>query len=222
MLPRIILHNEVSVDGRIDCIAPDIGLFYELASRWKEDATLAGSDTVLKQEEEMPEEDEEAFEPPKKNSGDSRPLLVVPDSKGRIHNWYALRKAGYWRDVVALCSHSTPGTYLDYLKKRHIDYIVAGDHYVDLKAALEELNARYGVGLIRVDSGGTLNGVLLRAGLVDEVSVLFDPSLVGGTSPRSFFRAPDLNSPEGMIKLKLIHFEKIKDDLIWLRYKVVQ
>ncbi|MCL7413543.1 MAG: RibD family protein [ANME-2 cluster archaeon] len=222
MLPRIILHNEISVDGRIDWITPDIGLFYELASRWKEDATLAGSNTILKQEEEMPEEDEEAFEPPVKNSGDSRPLLVVPDSKGRVRKWHALRKIGYWRDVVVLCSHSTPGTYLDYLKKRHIDYIVAGDNYVDLKAALEELNARYGIRLVRVDSGGTLNGVLLRAGMVDEISVLINPSLVGGTSPRSFFRAPDLNLPEGIIKLKFIHFEIIKDDIIWLRYKVVQ
>jgi len=92
MLPRIILHNEVSVDGRIDWIAPDIGLFYELASRWKEDATLAGSDTILKQEEGMPEEDEEAFEPQKKNPGDSRPLLVVPDSKGRVRSWHALNR----------------------------------------------------------------------------------------------------------------------------------
>jgi len=77
MLPRIILHNEVSVDGRIDWITPDIGLFYEFASRWKEDATLAGSDTILKQEEEMAEEDEEAFEPPKKNSGDSSSSFIL-------------------------------------------------------------------------------------------------------------------------------------------------
>jgi 2,5-diamino-6-(ribosylamino)-4(3H)-pyrimidinone 5'-phosphate reductase len=212
----------ISVDGRIDWITPDIGLFYEVASRWKEDATLAGSDTIIKQEEGMPEEDEAAFEPPEKSSGDSRPLLVVPDSKGRVRNWHALRKAGYWRDVVVLCSHATPGTYLDHLKERYIEYIVAGDNYVDLKAALEELNARYGIGLVRVDSGGTLNGVLLRAGMVDEISVLINPSLVGGTSPRSFFRALDLNSPEGMIKLRLIHFENIKDDIIWLQYKVVQ
>jgi len=36
---------------------------------------------------------------------------------------------------------------------------------------------------------GRLNGVLFRAGLVDEVSVLVNPCLVGGTSPRSIFRA---------------------------------
>lgn len=47
MLPRIILHNAVSIDGRTDWIDPDLGQFYEIASRWREDATLAGSDRAV-------------------------------------------------------------------------------------------------------------------------------------------------------------------------------
>ena len=221
MLPRVILHNEVSVDGRIDWFPLDVGQYYELA-RWKVDAILMGSNTAFKPEEEMPEEDEEASKPPKKNPDDPRPLLVVPDSRGRLRNWHLLRREPHWRDIVALCSHSTSKTYLDYLQKRHIDYIVAGNDHVDLRVALEELNARYGVKSVRVDSGGTLNGVLLRAGLVEEVSVLINPSLVGGTMPRSIFRAPDLTSSEGVIKLRLTHIEKVKGDIVWLRYEVVR
>jgi 2,5-diamino-6-(ribosylamino)-4(3H)-pyrimidinone 5'-phosphate reductase len=123
--------------------------------------------------------------------------------------------------VLALCSQSTPDTYLDYLQERHVEYIVAGQDRVDLRAALEELNARHGVQLVRVDSGGILNGVLLRAGLVDEVSVLVNPSLVGGTTPRSIFQAPDLTSAEGVIKLRLAHVEKMEGDVVWLRYEVI-
>ena len=37
--------------------------------------------------------------------------------------------------------------------------------------------------------GGRLNGVLLRAGLVDELHLLVHPVLVGGDTP-SFFREP--------------------------------
>ncbi|MFB0534507.1 MAG: RibD family protein [Anaerolineae bacterium] len=222
MLPRVILHNAVSLDGRIDWFTPDIGQFYELASCWKEDATLAGSNTIFNPEEEVPEEDEAAFKPPERNPDDPRPLLVVADSRGRVRNWHQLRKWPYWRDTVALCSRSTPRSYLDYLQKRHIDCIVAGDDHVDLRVALEELNARYGVRTVRVDSGGTLNGVLLRAGLVDEVSVLISPCLVGGMAPRSMFRAHDLTSSEGVIGLKLTHVEKLKGDVVWLRYEVVR
>jgi len=69
---------------------------------------------------------------------------------------------------------------------------------------------------------GRLNGVLFRAGLVDEVSVLVNPCLVGGTSPRSIFVAPDLTSPEGVIPLKLLHVETLQDNVVWLRYEVVK
>jgi 2,5-diamino-6-(ribosylamino)-4(3H)-pyrimidinone 5'-phosphate reductase len=221
MIPKVILYNMVSVDGRRDWFIPDIGLFYELASFWNEDATLAGSSTIFDPEEEIPEEDREDFEK-KKRVDDKRPLLVVPDSRGKVRNWHVLRKSGYWRDMVALCSQSTPETYLEYLKDRHIEHIIAGEDHVDLRAALEELNSRFGVNLVRVDSGGTLNGVLLRLGLVDEISVLLAPSLVGGTTPRSLFRAPDLTSKEGVIDLKLSHVEKLKNDIIWLRYEVIR
>ena len=221
MLPRVVLHNAASVDGRIDWFTPDIGRFYELASRWQEDAILAGSDTILAAE--GADEDEDPSEPPRNESDDdSRPLLVVPDSRGRVRNWQFLRQQPYWRDVVALCSRSTPSAHFEYLEQRHIDRIVAGDDHVDLRAALEELNVRYDVQVVRVDSGGTLNGVLLRAGLVDEVSVLIHPSLVGGTTPRSIFRAPDLASADGVIQLRLAHVEQLEGELVWLRYEVVR
>ncbi|MCJ7708584.1 MAG: dihydrofolate reductase family protein [Anaerolineales bacterium] len=93
---------------------------------------------------------------------------------------------------------------------------------MDLRAALEELNARHEVGVVRVDSGGTLNGVLLRAGIVDEVSLLVHPSLIGGISPRSVFRASDLALPESVIPLRLDHVEQLRGGVVWLRYAVVK
>ena len=224
MLPRVVLFNAVSLDGRIDGFKLDIAQFYELASSWKEDATLAGADTIILsvEKEKVPEEDERTFEPPLKNPNDPRALLVVPDSCGRVRCWHYLKTLPYWRGYVSLCSRSTPEEHLDYLKKRHVDYIIAGDDHVNIRSALEELNSRYGANVVRVDSGGILNGVLLHQGLVDEVSVLIYPSLVGGIRPRSIFRAPDLESPDGAIPLRLMHLETLQNDLIWLRYEVVR
>jgi 2,5-diamino-6-(ribosylamino)-4(3H)-pyrimidinone 5'-phosphate reductase len=221
MLPRVVVHNAVSTDGRIDWFAPDVGQFYGLASRWKEDATLAGSDTIYNPDETIPEEGNGALDPPVVEADDTRPLLVVPDSRGRVRNWQQLREAGYWRDMVAMCARKTPQTYLEYLRERHINCIMAGGERVDFREALEELNARFDVELVRVDSGGTLNGVLFRAGLVDEVSLLIHPSLVGGSTSRSMYRATDLTSPEGVINLRLIHHERLENDVIWLRYEVM-
>jgi 2,5-diamino-6-(ribosylamino)-4(3H)-pyrimidinone 5'-phosphate reductase len=223
MLPRVILYNGVSLDGRMDWYAGDVGLYYEVAAHWEVDAMLSGSETMVAAfaAEEPPMQDEEVPEAPERAPDDPRPLLVVVDSRGRFRHWRRMLKVPYWRDGVALCSQATPQSYLDYLQQSQVDYILAGGDHVDLRAALEELNARYGVRVVRVDSGGVLNGALLRAGLVDEVSVLVHPSLVGGTSPRSIFVAPDLTSPDGVISLKLTHVEQIRDDNLWLRYDVV-
>jgi 2,5-diamino-6-(ribosylamino)-4(3H)-pyrimidinone 5'-phosphate reductase len=224
MLPHVILHNIVSLDGRMDWFMPDVGLFYEIVSFWKEDASLAGSATILKAlehestaEESIKSSGEKSFEADK-----LKPLLIVPDTKGKITKLHLMKKQPYWRDVIVLASSLTPRSYLEYLYENQIEYIISGDDHVDFNSAFEILNSQYKVKVIRVDSGGILNGVLLRAGLVDEVSILISPSLVGGFSPNSFYRAPDLKSSEGVISLNLVHFERLREDIIWLRYKVTK
>src|SRR5215207_9041635 len=221
MLPRVIVHVAVSADGRIDHFSPDLGQFYGVIGEWNEDTTLAGSETILRAMAAEPRDDD-ASDPqaPAADPTDKRPLLVMPDSRGRVRTWSALRKAGFWRAGVALVTRATPHAYLEYLRTYGVDHLLAGDDRVDLRFALEELNARYGVRTVRVDGGGNLNGVLLRAGLVHEVSVLVHPCLVGGTSPSSFFRAPDLVAAKGVIPMQLITAEPREGDIVWLRYTV--
>jgi 2,5-diamino-6-(ribosylamino)-4(3H)-pyrimidinone 5'-phosphate reductase len=225
VLPRVIIHNMVSADGRMDWITPDLGLYYEVAGRWQVDAILSGSETILAGlgDLEAPEQDK-GSDPSHEDSGTPRrgPLMVIVDSRGRIRPWQLLRNQPYWRDAIALVSLATPEPYLAHLEEEGVEFILAGEDQVDLQAALEALYSRHGVRTVRVDSGGTLNGVLLREGLVDEISLLVDPSLVGGTSPRSFFVAPDLKSPENLIDLRLTHIEQLRDGMVWLRYDIVR
>jgi 2,5-diamino-6-(ribosylamino)-4(3H)-pyrimidinone 5'-phosphate reductase len=223
MLPHVILHNAVSVDGRFDWITPDLALFYGIAASFGEEATLAGSNTIVAgYPEEDLELDLEGYEPPQRNRDGSLPLLVVPDSRGRVKAWHLLREEQYWRDAVALVSTATPREYMEYLDRLGIDYIVAGDDHVDMRAALEELNSRYGITVVRADCGGTLNGVLLREGLVDKVSLLLSPCLVGGKELRSMFIAPELASAHGVIALRLERMEKLEGDVVWLLYEVIK
>ena len=222
MLPHVIIHNGLSADGRMDWLNMDLELYYKIAIGFQEDATLSGSNTILGSDEEIPDETEEDLKPPKVDPDDKRPILVIPDSKGRVRIWHALKRWPYWRKFVALITDSTPKEYIEYLDKRHVEHLVVGKDKVNLRAALEELNTRYGVKKVRTDSGGTLNGILLREGLVSEISILVNPCLVGGTSPKSIFRGPDLTGKDGVINLKLVHVEQLKDDVVWLRYEVMK
>lgn len=225
MLPYVIMYNAVSLDGRISGVHADVELYYELASKWNVEAVLMGSNTVLTgfnaKPGELLEGEEETLKPPEKDPEDQRPLLVVPDSKGQIRIWSEVRKMPYIRDILVLCSRSTSREYLDFLDERYIDYLIVGYQRVDLEAALEELNTKFGVKLVRVDSGGLLNGALIRAGLVDEVHLLIHPQLVGGTSNSSIYQAPDLDSSDDLVQLKLVKMDKVKDDIVWLQYKVL-
>ncbi len=221
--PKVIIFNGVSLDGRMDGGGGeiDMGLYYELADRWHADAMLSGSGTMLTAfagQDELP--------PGSKPGGAKElhplavPYLIVVDSRAQLHRWRLMQAQPFWDKVVALCSRSTPRAHLDEIEAAGVPTIIAGDERVDFAAALDELNSRFGINTVRVDSGGILNGVLLRAGLVDEVSILIDPVLVGGTSPRGLFVAPDVTSPEQVIRLRLAHFEPVRENILWLRYEV--
>ncbi len=216
MKPRVIIHNAISVDGRIDGFEVDLGLYYGLVSIWNEDATLIGSETILKAGDTIPDETEKDLQPRKITPNDSRPLLVIADSHGRIKAWHYLLSQPYWRDGVSLCSKITPAGHLDYLKARGIHCIVTGGEKVDLSKALEELNGRFGVKTVRVDSGGTLNGSLLRDGLVDEISLLIHPCVIGDPARKSLFH-PDLLKS---IPMTLLSAEQKPGGVLWVRYAV--
>lgn len=220
MQPYVILHIGISLDGRIDWGGGSDNPYYELVEQFGVDTDISGSNTIL--QASFPDDPQKAlggvYEEWIKKS--KRPIHAIVDSKGRIKNWEVIKKQPWWRGYISLCSEETPPSHLEYLKAVGIACIIAGKQHVDLRKALEQLNLQFGTQRVRLDCGGILNGVLLREGLVNEVSVILSPSLVGGTTPKTMYVAPDLETEEGVIRLRLSHVETIRDCYVWLRYQV--
>jgi len=214
MLPKVVLYDAVSLDGRTEGFAPDVGRFYSQA-RWGEVVILAGADTMLAGGDSIPVDDSTA--PVPTPTGGSGPLMAIVDSRRRVRNWDAWRTTEYWRDAVALVSEATPAEYRAHLEARGVRTFSAGSDRVDLRAALEWLAADHGARVVRVESGGSLNGALLRAGLADEVALLVHPVIVG-EGARSFVQG-DL--PVG-VRLELTETETLDGGLLWLRHEVVR
>jgi len=224
MLPWVIMCNVVSLDGRITGFNADSD-FYELASKLDFDAVLMGSNTLLAGFNAQPGElrkDDEVLNHRQIDPEDQRPILVVPDSKGQIRIWNEVFKMPYVKDILVLCARSTPQEYLDFLDEQFIKYMIVGYQQVDLETALDELNLQFGVKSVRVDSGGILNGILLKQGLVDEVHVLIHPLLLGGSSSNSIYQTQDLDGDEGVIQLKINKFQKLKENIVWLQYEILK
>lgn len=213
MLPRVVLYDAVSLDGRTVGFHADVGEFYAVSRAFGVDAILAGADTMLAGGSEIPLD---AFRVPDYAVGGKRgPLMVIVDSRGRIRFWDWLRVQEFWGEPLALVSESTPAEHLVHLSNRSVPHLVAGAQRVDLRAALTWLASEYGVRTVRVESGGALNTALLLEGLVSELSLLVHPVIVA-CDTHAFLSAP---LPEG-VRLELTHCESLSSGLVWVRYDV--
>jgi 2,5-diamino-6-(ribosylamino)-4(3H)-pyrimidinone 5'-phosphate reductase len=89
--------------------------------------------------------------------------------------------------VVAILSERVSDEYLAFLRLRRVSYLLAGASDVDLAKALDKIRTRFGVGTLMLEGGGSINGAMLRAGLIDEVSVLVAPVADGRTNTATLF-----------------------------------
>ncbi len=221
MLPRVVMHNTISLDGSIRDFEFDVGLHYQIAARFKADFRLIGSATaktgIEMFLEKIPSEQKSDFEKPCIDATDERPFWVVPDSRGILENLlHVYRSSGYCKDVIVFASKKTPKSYLDYLKERNYDFILAGDDHVNYRKALEMLNERYNTKIVLTDSGGTLGSILLENRLVSEISLLISSVLVGKKSTNLF------RNLGPSIMLKLTKNEVLDNNHLWLVYKVLE
>jgi 2,5-diamino-6-(ribosylamino)-4(3H)-pyrimidinone 5'-phosphate reductase len=108
--------------------------------------------------------------------------------------------------------------YLAFLRERGVSYLLAGREDVDLPLALEKIGERLGVRTLMLEGGGGINGSMLRAGLVDELSLLVAPVADGRVGTAALFDVDDEGFTPRRLALEAV--ERRADDLLWLRYRV--
>lgn len=74
---------------------------------------------------------------------------------------------------------------------------------------------------LTVQTGGTLNGVILREGLFDYVSIVVAPLLVGGRGVPSLIDGNPISDLLELGALELIEVKQLKNSYLQLNYKVV-
>jgi 2,5-diamino-6-(ribosylamino)-4(3H)-pyrimidinone 5'-phosphate reductase len=215
--PKVIMHNSISIDGSILGFDVNMEQHYQIANSYKADVHLIGSNTVKEGIKmfypEIPKEEKSDFLKP--NRKEDLPLWVIPDTKGILNGMHHVYRRFEWcKDIVVLISNETPRNYIEYLIERNYDYYTVGEDYVDYHQALNLLTEHYNVKTILTDTGKILNSILLNNGLVDEISLLVHPVIVG---EKQYTLFSDICKN---IDTKLISLEKYSDSKIWVRYKV--
>lgn len=121
--------------------------------------------------------------------------------------------------IVEILTEAVSDDYLQYLQDRSISYIFAGRKNVNFATALEQLHKLFGIRTLMLEGGGHINGSLLNAGLIDELSLLILPLADGTAKTPTTFEVGDYLPSKPASPMKLIHVERLQHDILWLRYK---
>ena len=95
---------------------------------------------------------------------------------------------------------------------------------LDLHDVLRQLKENYGCDRITIQTGGTLNGMLLREKLFDYVDIVVAPLLAGGKDTTTLIDGEPILTPEQLSKLGVLELESVQplhNSYIRLQYKVI-
>ena len=123
--------------------------------------------------------------------------------------------------VVLLVTDRVNNDYLAHLQAAGVSYLFCGKKEIDLHVALEKLGRAFKLRKLLLKGGGKLNGAMLKAGLIDEMSHLTVPIADGGLGVSSYFDIPGDASKKSAATLRLTSHKLMPGGVIWARYKVV-
>lgn len=95
---------------------------------------------------------------------------------------------------------------------------------IDFVDLFKKLKQEYKINRITIQTGGTLNSIFLRNKLIDKISIVVAPALIGGTDTPSLIDGKSLSSIKelSLIKaLKLTEVKKLNDSYLHLKYDVI-
>jgi 2,5-diamino-6-(ribosylamino)-4(3H)-pyrimidinone 5'-phosphate reductase len=217
MLPKIILHNSISLDGSLINFDVNMELHYKIVSSYKPDAHLIGSQTIKKGLElyggNLLEEDID-YEKPIRDK--KLPYWFIIDTKGALlGKLHEIRRFEFCKDVIILISKETTKQYINYLKKRHYDYYIVGNKKVDLNKALDFISREYSIKILVTDTGRILGNILINAGLITEISLLVHPIIIGSKGYYIF------GNIKKNLTLNLVKYKVLNEKYIWLVYNLL-
>jgi riboflavin biosynthesis pyrimidine reductase len=230
MKPYVICHMLISLDGRIHpsrwTESPDGDRKVWSSTYEKVHETLAG-DAWLVGRVTMAEMSKAEAHPPAGPFAVTRPhhfarrdadtYAIAFDRSGKLH----FSKPDVGGDhVVVLLGPGVPDSHLAELAKDGVSYVVAADEAMDARPLLELLGRELGIERLLVEGGGNVNGSMMAAGVVDEISILLAPAIDGSVGITGVFEVPDARGLADKARLRLTSNETLEHGLVHLRYAV--
>jgi len=224
MRPYVICHAFISVDGRIKQTIwgykDHHKYFEEPAAKIKANAWLVGRITM--QEFSSKKKYNQASykgDVPKTDfvaKQSSKTFAVVIDPSGKCF-WDTNMVST--EHVIEVLTEKVSSKYLEHLRSKNVSYVFGGKAELNLKLVLEKLNKLFGIKRVRIDGGGHVNGSFLKAGLIDELSLVVAPLADGTIGSLSVFDVEGGYGKRLATHFTLKSVKKIYKDFLWIRYQ---
>jgi 2,5-diamino-6-(ribosylamino)-4(3H)-pyrimidinone 5'-phosphate reductase len=142
-------------------------------------------------------------------------FVVAVDAHGKL-GWESADIDG--EHLIVVLTEQVGDEYLAYLRRLGISYIFGGADTLDFALMLDKLARLFPIKTILLEGGGHINGSLLKAGLIDELSLLHYPIVDGAADSATVFEQGDNPSPA--VRFHLQDVQQRAHGILWLRYEV--
>lgn len=146
---------------------------------------------------------------------------VSVDPSGRL-GWksHVLHYGDTTADVIEVLTERASNDYKAFLRRLGISYIIAGKETYDYDAMLRKLKEKFGIEMLMLGGGATLNWSFIQKGYCDEVSLVVAPAADGSVKTQTLFMVREGLSDDTPVTFKLLDVQRTEGDSVWLRYKV--
>jgi diaminohydroxyphosphoribosylaminopyrimidine deaminase/5-amino-6-(5-phosphoribosylamino)uracil reductase len=219
-LPFVIAKYAASLDGRLSAASGDSRwvsgpetLKWAHEGRTKLDAIVVGVNTVIL-------DDPQLTARPGGVETERQPLRVVVDSDGRIPVTARVLQ-GPAKTLIAT-TERCPWSWRDSMFNRHVDFFILPEDEngrVSLPHLMQELGRR-GVVTLLAEGGGVLLGSFFDDRLVDKVTAVVAPLIVGARDAAMAVAGKGAYSMADAIRLRDLTVERLGNDTLFTGYPV--
>lgn len=233
MRPKIVCHMVSSIDGRLltGRWSPPAGgidkgiisqTYEKVAKSLNADGWMVGRRTMEEFAKGRASERNRTGNWPRSThvaNPSARTFAVGIDPRGKLHYHTDIAEGNH---IIAVLGERVADSYLEELRDAGVSYLFAGADGSDLQLAMEKLAQDFGVRSLLLEGGGIVNGAFLKAGLIDEISLLIYPGVDGLSGIPSIFeyRGENDERPAAGQALRHMSSETLEGGLVWLRYRV--
>ncbi|MGI4741517.1 MAG: RibD family protein [Janthinobacterium lividum] len=223
--PRIICHMMSSLDGRTilqrwGAHVPGRQEYETTAATFGAQAWLCGRVTMEKDFTKGRQPDLRPTPTPLDRTDfvaehQAKSFAIAVDAHGKL-GW----ESAFIDDdhLIVVLTEQVGDDYLAYLRRLGISYVFGGAQRLDFAVVLDKLARLFPIQTILLEGGGHLNGSLLQAGLIDELSLLHYPIVDGAATSATIFEQGD--NPGPAPRFRLLEVQQRPHDILWLRYAV--